>query len=438
VRERFGATDQPAALQRLDVPTRSEAEAQLRALGADPRLDIPPVDPAWLPAPSPVWQQGGPDNGPDGTGASSTATGGSSWGQLVPRRAAACRGERRGPACAQRGLAAPADSGSEGGAVSIYEAVHDHFISVPGMRHVPTRATQLNEMNLRIAIDTARVMCVHGGVGLGKSVAVRNNLRFLAPEDAFYFDLGPQLTLCQARLKVAELLGLPDGTKDKDVDSFIREVLKGRQCVLVFDEVQNLHAQFIEYVRNLWDDTTNRLTVVLIGTDSRRRLGRLLATFSRIYPLQPFSPLLPDEVLTVMPQYHPEWAKVGRADLLWVDQACCHGNFRRWATSTYALTRALAEEEKGGKPDPKFTRELFTRAIQGLVDRPPEALPVFGLPCQRPRSTPRWRPWDIPAGGRLDRPTHGQIISPPSVGVDQLKGFTPLPVVASVNLNESP
>ncbi|MFF0744939.1 Mu transposase C-terminal domain-containing protein [Streptomyces sp. NPDC004111] len=84
LRERFAATTEPAAPQRLDALTRREADAQLRTLGAAPDLYLQPQDLGWLPEPSPVWHQDGRPGGPNATACAATAT--DRGGPLLPRR----------------------------------------------------------------------------------------------------------------------------------------------------------------------------------------------------------------------------------------------------------------------------------------------------------------------------------------------------------------
>ena len=147
----------------------------------------------------------------------------------------------------------------------------------------------------------------------------------------------------------------------------LKEALSQTPRVLVVDEAQWLDTRTFEFIRELWDDEDTRLAVVLVGAETcYQKIKNRPALDSRILIWQRYKPLTPAEVLTVIPQYHPLWAdvptdevlalmptyhalwqNVAPDDLMWINDAACHGNFRQWAKITYLL-----QEEHGG-PDMK-------------------------------------------------------------------------------------
>ncbi|MGI5473346.1 AAA family ATPase [Streptomyces sp. CA-132043] len=245
-------------------------------------------------------------------------------------------------------------------------ASSDHFLNLVGARLVPTLASRTTARDLRNAITARAVICVHGGVGLGKTLAVRTNLRDLAPQTTvpLSFRKGAGVTtLCEILYQALDLPG-ETPTKVTAVDDRLCEALEAQPRVLVCDEAQGLSTKALDHLRTLWgEDGSPRFTLVLVGGENcHQRVRSRAALASRIAIWQQYKPLQPAEILQVMPQYHALWTDVPPDDLLWVDTLICHGNFRNWAKTTYHLQEALHED---GAPD-HFTRDLMRSVLDSL------------------------------------------------------------------------
>ncbi|MGW6898978.1 AAA family ATPase [Streptomyces sp. NPDC054919] len=243
---------------------------------------------------------------------------------------------------------------------------NDHHLSLRGATLRPTRATRLTAAHLKTVIKASGMMCVHGAVGLGKTLAVKTNLYDLAPDTTLRFQYPPDRPLNNFKADLAEALELPDDLQPghRTTERLIRSTLAGQPRVIVLDEAQNLSNHILEYVRDLWTDESNHLAVVFVGGENcYRRIRSRAALASRICLWQQYAPLRPDEVVDTMPSYHPVWADVSPQDLLWVNDLACHGNFRKWATLTFHLQEAI---EAPDREDSDFSRKLVRSVLADM------------------------------------------------------------------------
>ncbi|MGW1786753.1 AAA family ATPase [Streptomyces sp. NPDC002143] len=234
-----------------------------------------------------------------------------------------------------------------------------HYLDLPNARLVPTRTVRRTQKQLQSVIDRGGMVCIHGGVGLGKTLTVRTCLRDHAPDRTRAFQFPRDHPLGEIQEALAEAVDLSPGSRNRTTR--LCQAFTELRCVLFLDETQGLSTKALEYVRSLWDNCHHRLTVVFVGAEeTRRRLRLRPALASRITQWPRFAPLHPTEVLEHMPQYHPVWSKTSKEDLLWLDDAACRGNFRDWAKLTGAVQELLKER---GQPIDAFTRDIDREAL---------------------------------------------------------------------------
>ncbi|MFJ3799943.1 AAA family ATPase [Streptomyces sp. NPDC090088] len=267
-----------------------------------------------------------------------------------------------------------------------------HYLGLPGASAILTQASAETYANLVTTLNAhngrGAMMCVHGGVGLGKTFSVNSHLDDLAPYTTLRVKLSSSRiqALLETLYKKLDLPGQPPARSTR-CEAMIKEALAETSRVLVVDEAQWLDTRAFEFIRELWDDEDTRLAVVLVGAEScYQKIKNRPALDSRILVWQRYKPLTPGEVLTVIPQYHPLWAGAPADDLLWIDDLACHGNFRQWAKITYliqeqqhgpgtAVTSAEpphpptnpASPEAIRKPHAPYSRDLV-RAVLSRLD----------------------------------------------------------------------
>ncbi|MGW4937052.1 AAA family ATPase [Streptomyces sp. NPDC004166] len=253
-----------------------------------------------------------------------------------------------------------------------------HYLGLKGARAIYTKASEETYANLVTTLNAhggnGAIMCVHGGVGLGKTFAVNLHLDELAPHTTLRIKLSsPRIQALRSALY--KKLGLPGkAPASTRSEEMIKEALSAAPRVLVVDEAQWLDTRAFEFIRELWDDEDTRLAIVLIGAETcYQKIKNRPALDSRILIWQRYKPLAPAEVLTVIPQYHPIWTGVPSDDLLWIDDLACHGNFRQWAKVTYLLQEAggdplAAAPQAAETPHPTAYSRDLVRAVLSRLD----------------------------------------------------------------------
>ena len=86
---------------------------------------------------------------------------------------------------------------------------------------------------------------------------------------------------------------------------------------------------------------------------------------SRLYAHIRFEPLSLDQVLSVIPVYHPIYGDVSDELVAQVDRRCAHGNFRNWAKFTHHAAH-FCEQTGRARIDDEVIRNVF-RMLGGGV-----------------------------------------------------------------------
>ena len=95
------------------------------------------------------------------------------------------------------------------------------------------------------------------------------------------------------------------------------------------------------------DDRRTDIAIVFVGGgDCYRVLRREPMLSSRVYVWQEFRRLDREQVLAVIPAYHPVWAGADPEDIAYADVHAGHGNFRAWAKITAHVVTALARLDR--------------------------------------------------------------------------------------------
>jgi hypothetical protein len=225
----------------------------------------------------------------------------------------------------------------------------DHYMRLAGAQVVSTRALLGVRENIRAAIDAKAMICIYGSAGHGKSFAVNASLRELAPSMTHRIQFRARPSTRDLRHELFHALGLHGRPPSHAIefDRMLRGALEERR-VLVCDEAQWLSKLCFEYLRYLWDDTGTDLTIIFTGGNGCFEMLQSEPMLeSRVYAWQEIDPMPLDEVLTVVPAFHPVWADADPELIALCDREAAHGNFRAWAKITHHLTVGMKETDRG-------------------------------------------------------------------------------------------
>lgn len=225
----------------------------------------------------------------------------------------------------------------------------DHYLGLPGAHIVATDSLLRVRDNLDDVVAAKAMMCVHGEAGLGKTLSVNASLRELAPEAVCRVQFRARPTPRDIRHELYRALGIGGAPPAKPIefDTILKDVLATHFRVLVCDEAQWQSRECFEYWRHLWDDRATNIAIVFVGGgDCYQVLRREPMLSSRIYVWQEFSRMPREQVLRVIPAYHPIWEHTDPETIAFADAHAGHGNFRSWAKITAHAARALTRLDR--------------------------------------------------------------------------------------------
>jgi len=239
----------------------------------------------------------------------------------------------------------------------------DHYLGLPGAHVVATESLLRLRDNLADVVEARAMMCVHGDAGLGKTLSVNASLRALAPEEVCRVQFRARPTPRDIRHVLFDSLALGGSPPSRPIefDSLLKRALSERPRVLVCDEAQWLSRECFEFWRHLWDDPRTDIAIVFVGGgDCYRVLRREPMLSSRVYVWQEFRRMTLEQVLDVIPVYHPVWAEVDAELIAYADLHAAHGNFRAWSKITSHVQTALRRLDRG-QVDREVLQWVFSR-----------------------------------------------------------------------------
>ncbi|WP_406409552.1 AAA family ATPase [Streptomyces sp. NBC_01643] len=216
------------------------------------------------------------------------------------------------------------------------------------------------------------MMCIHGGAGFGKTLALNTCLRELEGSRGeevckVTFRARPTARAVRYELFTAlDLAGEPP-RHPGEFDRLLKTALAERPRTFLVDEAQWLNGEAFDYFRYLWDEPATQLAIIFVGGAGCHTVLRREPTLSsRVFICQQFARLTPQEVQQVIPLFHPVWADADPADITFADSHATHSSFRAWAQLTAHIRTAPPASDA-----PRSTRSYCAGPSAASHDRPP-------------------------------------------------------------------
>jgi hypothetical protein len=239
-----------------------------------------------------------------------------------------------------------------------------------GARTVLTRSLRLLLRFGRSVVTRRDILVVYGTPGTGKTFAVLTLCRELA--NWVYVPVDANMTPHAFMHRLLECLtGRPTDRELRGhlLERHVIDELRARQPILVIDDAnflgRKLIAQFI-YLHAFAD-----FALVLAGHQLDRVLRRSPELETRVARSVAFRRLRRDELLRVLADFHPLFARTAPEVLREIDTRWARGNLRRWARLLEVVVTEHPEAVAAG-----LTRRVGQLAIGSIAGGP------FGIPDQ--------------------------------------------------------
>lgn len=190
------------------------------------------------------------------------------------------------------------------------------YVDLPDASLVTTRALLTVRENIADTVTARAMMCIHGGAGFGKTLAVNICLRGLEPgEDVRKITFRARPTaraVCYELFTALDLAGQPP-RHPSEFDRLLKMALAKRPRTLLVDEAQWLNGEAFTYFRYLWDEPATQLAIVFVGGEGCQAvLRREPMLSSRIFIWQHFTRLTPPRGRRGHPAVPPDLGRCRR------------------------------------------------------------------------------------------------------------------------------
>lgn len=242
-----------------------------------------------------------------------------------------------------------------------------HFLELQGARTINTE--HFAETVEAIADDVVperAIGVVYGEAGLGKSFATS----YAETEQQLpvaRLEFAPRTTMkALTERLLRQLTGVKHEGERFDLSEDLLDVLGETPRLVVVDEAQRLGYECIESLRWLHDQPETDFALILVGGNGCfELLCRYPMLQRRVYRWVEFRPLDPEDVVEIIPSYHPIYERTDPAVISLIDRSFAHGNFGHWAVFT--KTAAGICERR----DADRVTEQIARASVKAVNRKP-------------------------------------------------------------------
>jgi DNA transposition AAA+ family ATPase len=230
-----------------------------------------------------------------------------------------------------------------------------HHLGLRDAAVLATRHLLMTAQAVADLIDSEAMGAVVGPAGLGKTFAIAHALETRSePVLQLTFEARPTMRLVADRL-LNTLTGSPWSGTRFAMTAQLMERLSERRRLVVIGEAQNLNRDCFEYLRHLHDDPATRFGLLFDGGDGCWEvLAREPMLHSRIYRRVAFTALSDDDVLALIPRYHPIYTDVDPELLLLINDKAANGRLRSWAAFTLTAV-AICGRRGASRVDSEIT-----------------------------------------------------------------------------------
>jgi hypothetical protein len=237
-----------------------------------------------------------------------------------------------------------------------------HFLDLRDAQTLLTRHLLLTRKAVGDVIEAGAMGAVYGSAGLGKTFAVTDAIsRHRVPVLRLTFESRPTMRLVADRL-LAGLTGAPGRGTRFALTQQLLTLLAEQRRLIVIGEAQNLNRDCFEYLRHLHDAPETHFGLLFDGGDGCWNvISREPMLRSRIFRAVGFTPLGLDDVVELIPGYHPIYEGVDPGLLELINGRSAHGRLRSWA----AFTKTAAELCNDRQP--RITKQIALAAIDQIA-----------------------------------------------------------------------
>lgn len=236
-----------------------------------------------------------------------------------------------------------------------------HYLGLRGARVIENDALKNTIDLIRMVTKFNAIGVILGEAGMGKTFSLQVALSLLPKIDFVWITLPTDTTARLVSQKVVEALTgeLAEKIERNEILRLrARDLLLKRRPLLICDEAQHLHRTGIEALRFLHDVCGCCFPIILAGGNgcwdvlSEQKMLR-----SRVFDQVRHAPMSEEDLLEILPGYHPIYADVDPDILRMVNDKYCEGVFRNWAGFTLKAVDRL--ETSKGKLDKAFATKVL-------------------------------------------------------------------------------
>lgn len=222
-----------------------------------------------------------------------------------------------------------------------------HFLDLPEAKVLITRNFLLAREAVLDSVAHRAIVAIHGLAGLGKTFAIAEALAGVSVPVVKVVVLSrPTERFVVAALWEA-LTGRETRASRSQIALRLLPILAEEPRLLIFEEAQNLAPTSFDDLRLLHDDDRTQFGLVFDGGNGAWEvIDREPMLKSRLARAVRFAPLSQEDILKLIPTYHPIYEGVEPELLVAIDNEVTRGHMRSWAVFTH---NALQLCERAGK-----------------------------------------------------------------------------------------